>query len=356
MSTVEPFGTWQYAQTVCWPAGRAGRIEQARAGSSSTNGRSGTRPRGDLGLGRGRSPRTCRRGGPCRRRASSGVAPRDRAVEREVELEDARPVAEALEPAPVAGREPVAGDRRRSRARATCRTARPGAAAGRPSRSIRRPGLDRARRAPASSAARALGEHRRRRPRGTASRRRVRGASSTSPAAALTGSVERAGSSGRRRPRTAPGPASPRKRRATPRRRLERMQPEPRQPQRPRRRQRHVERRRGGPAAASAQASTSGPNRSPVRVAVARPRPRGGLVDVAAEHDRRAVVERVAERRRRLDPAQAVRAPSSSVGEERRGPAEADGSSCTRRGRSRAASARRTATPPPTARRPPRGP
>ena len=42
-STVEPFGTWQYAQTVCRPAG-------ARVGSnrlvwvSSTNGRSGTRP------------------------------------------------------------------------------------------------------------------------------------------------------------------------------------------------------------------------------------------------------------------------------------------------------------------------
>ena len=82
-----------------------------------------------------------------------------------------------------------------------------------------------------------------------------------------------------------------------PRRRLQSQQPEPRHPQRPRRRQRHVERaeqvrqqRRRGVDHPAEQVA--------VRVAVAA-QPAGRLVDVAAEQDRGAVVERVAERRRR---------------------------------------------------------
>ena len=63
MSTVDPDGTWQYAHSVCWPAGaRVGR--PPRAGRPARTVRPGAarprrRPRSP------RSPRTCRRDAAC---------------------------------------------------------------------------------------------------------------------------------------------------------------------------------------------------------------------------------------------------------------------------------------------------
>ena len=92
MSTVEPFGTWQYAHAVCVPAGRAARVEQALLREQHV--RPLGQPAGlDVAFGRGDlGERATEVDG--RRARAVGVRPRDRTVERPVDLEHAGPVPE----------------------------------------------------------------------------------------------------------------------------------------------------------------------------------------------------------------------------------------------------------------------
>ena len=206
------------------------------AWTSSTNGRSG-RTRRDLRL---RSGDLLERAAEVDRRRLARLrrSPRDRPVEREVELEDARAVAVALEPAPVRrGRRspaiPRAPGRRRVEHRDACsrQVVQPRRRAGRSRPARRARGAPR--RAPPRSA--------RRRPRGTASRRdvrrrraraRPRRSPARQPEDRVRGDAREQGPRARR-PGTAARPASPAGAREA----------EPRHAQRADRRQRDVERR-----------------------------------------------------------------------------------------------------------------
>ena len=61
MSTVEPFGTWQYAQAVCLPLGRARRVEEALLGEEHVrplgDRRLATAPRSDAAISSSVPPR-----------------------------------------------------------------------------------------------------------------------------------------------------------------------------------------------------------------------------------------------------------------------------------------------------------
>ena len=107
MSTVEPFGTWQYAQAVCFPAGA--RVSSNRlCCARRTNGLRGPSVPGVV-LGPEISacrPRWTVAASPTRG-ARQGIG----AVERVVQLEHAGPVTPACEPPPVPRRQEVAADR-----------------------------------------------------------------------------------------------------------------------------------------------------------------------------------------------------------------------------------------------------
>ena len=128
MSTVEPAGTWQYAHSVCLPGGRPVRVEQRRLGDEHER-RLRVLAAGHRRLGRGDlGQRAADVHG-----AGTGdgrVGPRHRLGQRVVELEHARPVAEARPSAPGAGpgsgRRPWrrAGAARRRRARPSTSAAR----------------------------------------------------------------------------------------------------------------------------------------------------------------------------------------------------------------------------------------
>ena len=109
MSTVEPAGTWQYAQAVCLPAG-ARDGSQRPYWTNSTYGAVGVAPGGDLGFGGGHlleRPAEMDRAGP-----PDGLGgPRDGAIERPVHLEDATAVAEGLVAPSGEARQAMAGDR-----------------------------------------------------------------------------------------------------------------------------------------------------------------------------------------------------------------------------------------------------
>ena len=109
MSTVEPGGTWQYAQAVALPAG-ARDGSHAAYWTNSTYGRSGWRPAAtsaSLAAISSSVPPRWTVAGPARTLGG----PRDRAVERPVDLEHARAVAESLGSPAAPWRQPVAGDR-----------------------------------------------------------------------------------------------------------------------------------------------------------------------------------------------------------------------------------------------------
>ena len=277
MSTVEPFGTWQYAQTVCLPAG-------ARVGSNRlVLGEQHERPlrdaaRGDRGLRRGdlleRAAEVDRR-----RREQLGGAPRDRAVEREVELEDARSVAEAAR----------AGAGSRPGARSPAIAGEPAGRRVEQRDPVRRQVVERASTAPAGLDPPAERLAARRRARGD----RAGAALRERPAVGVRRGAEhepgrRADRLGQRQDRVG-GDA----RRTAPARRRpgsaararvagwSAEQPEPRQPQRPRRRQRHVERAEQVRQAASARRRPAGRTgrgrrrrRRPARAAVSSTSPR----------------------------------------------------------------------------------
>ena len=106
MSTVEPFGTWQYAHAVCLPLGA--RVSSNRlCCASRTNGRSAWRPsqNGALGVG-DLVERAAEMHGACLRDFHG--APGNRPVERVIHLEDAGAVPPALEPPAVTRRQRVA--------------------------------------------------------------------------------------------------------------------------------------------------------------------------------------------------------------------------------------------------------
>ena len=206
MSTVEPFGTWQYAQAVCCPAG-------ARVGSkrlcwaSSTYGRSAISPAPRRRL---RRRDLLQRGSEVDGRGACALLgpPGDRPVERPVELEHARPVAVALEPAAIArrggGRRPGRAGRAASRrgARDASRRARRATRLAVPSRSRRR--------ASAGSEARAS-ESRCEPPRGNGQPTACAEQPEHQAEGRARRAVEPAASSGRRAPRRRRAPSRPRK-------------------------------------------------------------------------------------------------------------------------------------------------
>ena len=101
MSTSDPCGTCTYAHPVCWPAGA--RVESKRlCWATTTNGRAGCSPLQlciSLTAIASYGPPTCDHGPGL---ATCLRAPWNWAVERPVQLEDARTVAVAFERAPVA--------------------------------------------------------------------------------------------------------------------------------------------------------------------------------------------------------------------------------------------------------------
>ena len=110
MSTGEPDGTWQYAHRVCWPAGRAGRVEATPAWTTQAVRSLRLAPGVHLRLAAGHlgegAAKMDRPGLPARS-AVHGTGP----LSAQSTLHDPRPVAEPAQRRAVRARQPFPGQR-----------------------------------------------------------------------------------------------------------------------------------------------------------------------------------------------------------------------------------------------------